>query len=114
MEKNKKKIIRARRHGRVRSRVSGTAERPRLAVFRSNKQIYAQLIDDTTATTIGAAESTKEKGGMKAKSEAVGKAIAAVAKSKKIDQVVFDRGGFLYTGSVKALAEAARAAGLKF
>lgn len=106
---------RTRRHGRIRSRVSGTSERPRLAVFRSNKFIYAQLIDDQAAITIAATSDNKEKTGTKLERAAkVGEKIAELAKGKNITRVVFDRGGFLYAGRVKALAEAARAKGLEF
>lgn len=106
---------RTRRHARVRAKVSGTTARPRLAVFRSNKNIYAQIIDDSTSTTLVAANDMKESKGSKTdRAQAVGKAIAEAAKVKKIEAVVFDRGGYLYAGRVKALAEAAREAGLNF
>lgn len=110
-EKQEKRAV---RHKRIRARVSGTALRPRLAVFRSNKAIYAQLIDDTTGKTIGAADSRKEKGSPSEAATAVGKAIAEKAKAAKIEAVVFDRGGFKYQGAVAALADAAREGGLKF
>lgn len=109
--KTEKRVM---RHKRVRSRVVGTAIRPRLAVFRSNKFMYAQLIDDDAEKTIGAADSRKEKGTPSETAEAVGKAIAEKAKKAKIESVVFDRGGFKYQGSIKTLADAAREAGLKF
>ena len=104
---------RTRRHARVRAKISGTPERPRLSVFRSNKYIYAQLIDDTTGTTLAAADSRtmKEKTGV-ARATAVGAALAEAAKAKKISEAVFDRGGFLFTGNVKAVAEGAREGGL--
>lgn len=109
---------RLRRHRRVRRKITGTAERPRLAVFRSNKHIYAQLIDDTAGRTIVAAstvEKEAEAAGVKKDAAArVGKAIAERARSQGVDTVVFDRGGRLYHGRVQALAEAAREAGLKF
>jgi len=106
---------RKRRHARVRAKVSGTPGRPRLTVFRSNKNIYAQIIDDTTATTLAQSDDAKETKGSKIdRATTVGKAIAEAAKAKKIDTIVFDRGGYLYAGRVKALAEAARTAGLKF
>lgn len=111
---NIKKIKRVRRHKAIRTRLSGTAERPRLAVFRSNKFMYAQLIDDAASKTLASASSLDIKG---AKSEAaakVGKAIAEKAAALKVKEVVFDRGGFGYKGRVKALADAAREAGLKF
>jgi len=103
-----------RRHRRVRGTVSGTSERPRLAVFRSNTAIYAQVIDDTAGTTLASASSLKGKGTLTEKAQAVGKAVAAAAKAKGISKVVCDRGGFKYTGSIKALAEAAREEGLEF
>ena len=106
---------RKRRHARVRSKVSGTAERPRLTVFRSNTSIYAQLIDDVTATTLAEASDIKSTSGTKVeRAKAVGEAIAKAAKAKNISKVVFDRGGYLFAGRVKVLAEAARAAGLEF
>jgi len=106
---------RKRRHARVRAKISGTAARPRLTVFRSNKNIYAQIIDDTTSTTIAQSDDQKETKGSKVeRATLVGKAIAVAAKAKKIDTVVFDRAGYLYSGRVKALAEAAREGGLNF
>lgn len=106
---------RKRRHARVRSKVSGTAERPRLTVFRSNTSIYAQLIDDVTSTTLAEASDIKSTSGTKVeRAKAVGEAIAKAAKAKNISKVVFDRGGYLFAGRVKVLAEAARAAGLEF
>jgi large subunit ribosomal protein L18 len=103
---------------RIRKIVSGTASRPRLSVFRSNKEIYAQLIDDVSGVTLATA-SSREKGvdskGTKVDiATAVGKLIAEKASAKSIDTVTFDRGGYLYHGRVKSLAEGARAAGLKF
>lgn len=108
-----------RRHTRVRRRVKGTTERPRLAIFRSNQHIYAQVIDDTEHKTIAAASTLDKDAGGKAggTSEAaavVGKLIAERAIAQNISQVVFDRGGKLYHGRVAALADAAREAGLKF
>lgn len=112
--------LRIRRHRRLRKRVSGTPERPRLCVFRSNAHIYAQVIDDVAGHTLVAA-STNEKGwnpgGHKTKTEAaaiVGRLIAERALAAGVTQVVFDRGGYKYHGRVKALAEAAREAGLRF
>lgn len=104
---------------RIRKVIKGTAERPRLSVFRSNKQIYAQLIDDLNGVTIAASSSaTKEFEAMKAKkvdiAKEVGKSIATKAGQSGISTVIFDRGGYLYHGRVKALAEGAREAGLKF
>ncbi|MBI2944695.1 MAG: 50S ribosomal protein L18 [Candidatus Wallbacteria bacterium] len=114
---------RTARHARLRRKVNGTPERPRLVVFKSSKHIYAQLVDDASGKTITGvssltAELRKELEASKAKgidvAKAVGKALAGAAKQKNIDKVVFDRGGFPYTGRVKALAEAARAEGLGF
>jgi len=109
---------RKRIKNRIRKNLSGTAQKPRLAVYRSNKSIYAQLIDDVSSVTLASA-STKENsiGGNGNKSEqakAVGSLIAEKAKSRNIDSVVFDRGGYLYHGRVKALAEGAREGGLNF
>jgi large subunit ribosomal protein L18 len=98
----------------IRKKISGTSERPRLAVFRSNKQIYAQVIDDITGNTLASASSVDSKGTKTEQASAVGKLIADNAKEAGVDNVVFDRGGFLYHGRVKALADSARAAGLKF
>ncbi|OGZ16372.1 MAG: 50S ribosomal protein L18 [Candidatus Lloydbacteria bacterium RIFOXYC12_FULL_46_25] len=110
-----KNYHRMRRHNRIRARVSGTAEKPRLAVFRSARFITAQLIDDTKGVTLIEASDLKAKTGTKMeRASVVGKAIAEKAKGKKITHVVFDRGGFLYTGRVKSLADAAREGGLTF
>ncbi len=105
---------RNRRHNRIRARLSGTAERPRLAVFRSNKFIYAQLIDDDAGTTLVAMNSRDTKKRGVAAAEAVGKGIAEKAVAKNIAKAVFDRGGFEYIGQIKVLADAARAGGLEF
>ena len=110
---------RARIKSRVRTVVSGTAERPRLSVFRSNKQIYAQLIDDVQGTTIVAAGSSdktivKAEGTKSEKAALVGKLVAEKALAAGISEVVFDRNGYLYHGRVKQLADAAREGGLKF
>ncbi len=118
-------MLRNRRRARVRSKVMGTSERPRLAVFRSNKYIYAQLIDDIKGVTLVATNSSKTKASGKSKktespftkvlsAQAVGEAIGTLAKDKKITKVVFDRGGYRYTGRVKAVADGARSAGLIF
>jgi large subunit ribosomal protein L18 len=115
--RDSKNIIRLRVHKRIRSRVSGTAERPRLAVFRSVKHIYAQVIDDTKGHTVVAAGSTEKdskNGGNVIGAKEIGKLVAERAKDKGIKAVVFDRGGYQYHGRVKALAEAAREAGLEF
>lgn len=111
--------VRRRIHTRIRRRLAGTAERPRLAVFRSLNHIYAQVIDDRKGVTIVAASSTQESAGIKsggnvAGAKAIGKLVAERALAQGIKQVVFDRGGFLYHGRIKALADAAREAGLEF
>ncbi|MEK7582148.1 MAG: 50S ribosomal protein L18 [Patescibacteria group bacterium] len=112
---NKKTNTRIRRHARVRARVSGTALIPRLAVFRSNKFIYAQLINDDLGVTLASASDMGLKGKTKLiSSKEAGKILAKTAISKKITNAVFDRGGFKYAGRVKALAEGAREGGLKF
>jgi large subunit ribosomal protein L18 len=109
---------RERRHNRIRAKVLGRAERPRLSVFRSNKFIYAQIIDDETGKTLAAAsDSAVKKGKTKGKiegSKKVGMEIAKLAKEKNITMVVFDRGGYLYAGRVKAVSEGAREGGLSF
>lgn len=102
------------RHNRIRARVSGTSVRPRLAVFKSNVAIYAQLIDDTTGKTLAAADSRKHSGALLARAEAVGKEIAEKGKKAGVTTAVFDRGGFRYQGAVAVLADAARAGGLAF
>ena len=113
-----KNQTRQKRHLRVRNRVAGTAERPRLNVFRPLAHIYAQIIDDDKGMTLAAASSLdkdfKGKGGNIAAAKAVGAAIAKKALEKGISEVVFDRGGYIYHGRVAALAEAAREGGLKF
>jgi large subunit ribosomal protein L18 len=112
---NIKTAKRERRHKRIRSKVSGTAEMPRLSIFKSNKYMYAQIINDETGTTIASANSSKAAGkGILEKAKNVGMEIATRAMAKNIKKVVFDRGGFIYTGRVKALAEGAREGGLKF
>ena len=114
-DSNKQRLL---RHRRVRAKISGTPECPRLDVFRSNKHIYAQIIDDTTGRTLCAASSTSKdfgaSGGNKEAAEKVGKAIAEKALGLGIKNVVFDRGGYIYHGRVQALAEGARSAGLEF
>jgi large subunit ribosomal protein L18 len=109
---------RARRHRRVRGKVVGTAERPRLAVFRSNRGIEAQLVDDEAGRTVASASwlglPKSFKGDKTAQASEVGKLLAANAKSAGVEAVVFDRGGYLYHGRVKALAEGAREGGLQF
>lgn len=109
-----KKQKRTSRHNRVRAKISGTAERPRLAVFRSNKFIYAQLIDDAAGVTIAAASSKDKKGGIREAARAVGTEVAKAASAKGIASAVFDRGGFSYAGAIKELADGAREAGLTF
>lgn len=113
------KVIRKQKlKWRVRKKISGTASRPRLAVFRSNKEIYAQLIDDITGVTLASANSRNKsvanEGNKTERSKAVGTAIAEAAKAKGIETCVFDRGGNLYHGRIKALAEGAREGGLQF
>lgn len=113
-DKNK---LRLKRHRRIRGKISGTAERPRLSIFRSNKNIYAQLIDDVAGVTLASASTLDENVSGATKVEqaaAVGKAIAEAAKAKNISAVVFDRSGYLYHGRVQALADAARENGLDF
>ena len=125
IKKTAKNEIRSRIHERIRSRVRGTPERPRLAVFRSLSHIYVQVIDDSAGKTLVAASSAeksgkagasgkKPAGGNIAGAKAIGKSIAERAKEKGIQKVVFDRGSYLYHGRVKALADAAREAGLEF
>jgi large subunit ribosomal protein L18 len=121
INKPSKNGIRLRKHERVRKKVSGTSERPRLNVFRSLKNIYVQIIDDTTGTTLVSASSLDEavkgkiaNGGNKEAAKEVGKLIAQKALEKGIKQVVFDRGGYLYHGRVAELAEGAREGGLEF
>jgi len=116
-----KQDIRNRIHRRIRKRMSGTAERPRLAVFRSQSHIYAQVINDESGTTLCTASSLDEvlkkdlkRGATVNAAKAVGKLIADRAKEKSVERVVFDRGGFLYHGRIKALADAAREGGLQF
>ena len=109
--------VRKKRHARVRNKISGTPECPRLNVFRSSYHIHAQIIDDVNGVTLVSASSVDMKlanGGNVEAAAQVGKEIAERAKAKKIENVVFDRGGYIYHGRVKALAEAAREAGLKF
>jgi len=113
-----RKLTRVRRHLRVRKKVFGTPERPRLSVYRSEKNIYAQIIDDINAITVVAASSVEKdfsaKGGNKEGAKLVGELVAKKAIDKGIKEVVFDRGGYIYHGRVQQLAEAAREAGLKF
>lgn len=114
-----KNSTRKKRHARVRSKLSGTATRPRLNVFRSNQHIYAQLIDDINSVTLVSASSLDkelalENGGNVDAAQKVGEVVAKRAVEKGIKSVVFDRGGYLYHGRVKALADAAREAGLEF
>jgi large subunit ribosomal protein L18 len=106
---------RIKRHTRIRARISGTAARPRLSVFRSNTSIYAQLIDDVSSVTLASSSDLAITTGTKTeKATIVGKTLADAAVKLGIKEIVFDRGGFLYAGRVKALADAARAAGLVF
>lgn len=119
--KSSRNIARAKRHLRIRRHISGTAECPRLNVYRSLSNVYAQVIDDVTGNTLVAASSLDKEiksahayGGNKGAATAVGKLIAERALAKGIEKVVFDRGGYIYHGRVAALAEGAREAGLKF
>jgi len=119
MPRSSKNDVRVRVHERIRHKVSGSPERPRLAVFRSLKHIYAQVIDDRKGHTLASASSGEKKagigsGGNVAGAKAVGKLIAERAQANGVKKVVFDRGGYLYHGRIKALADAARAAGLEF
>ena len=119
INKESKNVSRQKRHLRIRKNISGTPEKPRLNVFRSNKQIYAQIIDDVNGVTLVCASSCDkelniENGGNVAAATLVGKAVAEKALKANIKTVVFDRGGYLYHGRVKALADAAREAGLEF
>lgn len=117
--KTDKNAVRKKRHAHVRRSITGTAERPRLNVFRSNKHIYAQLIDDVSGVTVAGASSLDkelklEKGGNKEAAQQVGELVAKRALEKGHESVVFDRGGYLYHGRVQELADGARKAGLKF
>ena len=121
VSKESRKEVRVKKHMRIRNRFSGTAERPRLAVFRSNNHMYAQIIDDTVGNTLVSASTLQKE--VKAEVEKtnnvdaaayLGKVIAERALEKGIKEVVFDRGGFIYQGKIKALADAAREAGLEF
>ena len=118
IKKTDRKFERTRRHIRVRTKVSGTAERPRLCVYRSNANIYAQVIDDVAGITLVSASTLdkeiKTKYANKAAAKEVGALIAKRCIAKKIEEVVFDRGGYIYHGVVKELAEAAREGGLNF
>ena len=117
IKKEANNVARKRRHARVRNKVNGTSETPRLNVFRSNENIFAQIIDDTKGCTLVSSSSVELKlknGGNVEGAKAVGKDIAAKAKKAKITKVVFDRSGYQYHGRVEALAEAARENGLEF
>ncbi|MCC8151099.1 MAG: 50S ribosomal protein L18 [Lachnospiraceae bacterium] len=121
ISKKSRAEVRAKKHRRMRNHLAGTAERPRLAVFRSNKHMYAQIIDDDAQTTLCAASTMEKeiKAGLKytddvEAAKAVGTAVAKKALEKGITTVVFDRGGYIYQGKVQALADAAREAGLNF
>ena len=121
IKKQSRKDVRVKKHMKVRNRLSGTAERPRLAVFRSNNHMYAQIIDDTVGNTLVSASTLQkdvkaelEKTNNVEAAAKLGEVIAKKALDKGITNVVFDRGGFLYQGKIKALADAAREAGLEF
>lgn len=109
-----KTILRARRHKRIRATVSGTATRPRLAVFRSNRFVSVQLINDDQGHTIAQAHGREFTGSQSVQAESIGKAIAERAKAAGIEKVVFDRGGYTYAAQIRSLADAARAGGLTF
>lgn len=114
-----KNVVRKKRHARVRTKLSGTAGRPRLNVFRSNQHIYAQVIDDVNGVTLASASTLDKELSLEgtsnvAAAQKVGELVAKRAVEKGVSEVVFDRGGYLYHGRVKALAEAAREAGLQF
>lgn len=106
MKANLKSEKRGRNHRKIRAKISGTSTRPRLSIFKSNTAIYAQVINDDSGVTLASAQGSD--------AAKVGAAVAKAAAAKKVDAVVFDRGGYIYTGKVKVLAEAAREAGLKF
>ncbi|PBB05230.1 MULTISPECIES: 50S ribosomal protein L18 [Salimicrobium] len=119
ISKTDKNTMRKKRHSRVRKNISGTAERPRLNVYRSNNHIYAQLIDDVSETTVASASTMDkgfdlDRGGNVEAAKRIGQLVAERAKEKGYETVVFDRGGYLYHGRVQALADAAREAGLQF
>ena len=121
IKKENRKAIREKKHMRIRNRFSGTAERPRLAVYRSNKHIYAQIIDDTKGVTLvqastmdASVKGTFDEVNKTAAAKAIGKLIGERALAAGVEKVVFDRSGYLYTGRVASLAEGAREAGLKF
>ena len=116
MNTTKKESTRARRHNRIRARISGTAARPRLVVFRSLSHHYAQLVDDTTGKTLASASDlkTKEGGKKSERAKKVGLELAKAAKEKNITACVFDRNGYKYHGRIKAIADGAREGGLQF
>lgn len=116
MEKSSNKINkRTRRHARIRAKIKGTEARPRLCVFRSNTAIYAQLVDDEKGITIASSDSRKMEGkNARERAHGVGSTIASIAKKAGVEKVVFDRGGFLFTGVIKEVAEGARKGGLIF
>ena len=115
MATNTKREKRERRHRRVRAKVFGSADRPRLSIYKSNVALYAQIIDDTQGKTLASASSSEEKAKTpRARAEAAAATLAKRAREKGVTSVVFDRGGFEYVGTVKAFADAARTAGLKF
>jgi large subunit ribosomal protein L18 len=121
MQQGSREDARAKRHWRVRQKITGRSERPRLSVFRSQKHIYAQVVDDTTGQTLASASTVDpafrkkvQKGSDRAAATAVGQLLAERALAANVRQVVFDRGGYLFHGRVKALADGARSAGLEF
>lgn len=115
IQKNQRKLKQERRHKRIRFRITGDAQRPRLSVFRSNRFLSVQLIDDTKGVTLATASTKTLKGKTPLeKASELGRTIASLASKKSIESVVFDRGGFLYAGKIKAVADGAREGGLKF
>jgi large subunit ribosomal protein L18 len=114
MQTKSKQARRATRHSRVRAKIAGTAERPRLVVFKSNRYVYAQLIDDDAGVTLVAAHSRGSNKTQREQAKEVGAAIAKAAVAKKISAVTFDRGGFTFAGIIKEIADSARTAGLSF
>ena len=116
MNKNsEKKLNKSRRHARIRAKIAGTASRPRIAVFKSNQYIYAQVVDDESGKTLLSVSDVKAKGGKKAeKALGLGESLAAKMKEKGLTEAVFDRGGFKFHGRVKAIADGLRKGGIKF
>lgn len=115
MDTQEKTIRRTRRHNRIRAKVSGTAARPRIAIFRSNTRLNAQVINDEAQTTIASVSSATQKGATtRERAVAAGEALAEALQAQKVTAVVFDRGGYMYTGNIAAFADAVRAGGIEF